>query len=83
MDWGVDVAEKMSVPVYLEATLEGVPLYEKMGFERLSEGPVIKPEVSHWKSEVVAPLMVKMPASGGKGFDEWAMNGDYEGHLKN
>jgi hypothetical protein len=83
MDWGVDLAARMSVPVYLEATHEGMPLYEKMGFDRLSDGPVIKPEVSHWKSEVVVPLMVKMPTSGGKRFNEWAMNGDYDRRLKN
>lgn len=69
MEWGMDVAERMNVPVYLEATHEGVPLYEKCGFETLNEGILLKPEVTKLEKDVVAPLMVRMPK--GLRFEEW------------
>ena len=71
MDWGMDVAERMNVPVYLEATYEGAPLYKKCGFETLPEGIPLKAELTGLKEDVVAPLMVKMP-NGGVSFVEWS-----------
>ncbi|KAJ5561976.1 hypothetical protein N7535_003561 [Penicillium sp. DV-2018c] len=73
MQWGVDVAEQLSLPIYLESTVEGVPLYRKLGFQTLSEGIVFKPEITRIDKEVRAPLMVKMPtAMGDMTFEDWA-----------
>ncbi|KAJ5348717.1 Acyl-CoA N-acyltransferase [Penicillium brevicompactum] len=75
MKWGMDVAEELNLPIYLESTVEGVPLYKKLGFETLSENIVFKPEITRVDREVKAPLMVKMPAaSGSTTFEEWAAN---------
>ncbi|PGH13039.1 hypothetical protein AJ79_03876 [Helicocarpus griseus UAMH5409] len=76
MDWGLETGEKLGVPVYLESTSAGLPLYTKLGFERLSEGALLKKEVTHFEKDVEAPLMVKMPkAAGGMEFEEWAEKG--------
>lgn len=73
MQWGMNVAEQLNLPVYLESTVEGVPLYKKLGFQTLSEGIVFKPEITRVDKEVRAPLMAKMPSSAGDmTFEEWA-----------
>jgi hypothetical protein len=75
MQWGINVAEQLSLPIYLESTVEGVPLYQKLGFQTLAEGIVFKPEITRVDKEVSAPLMVKMPtATGEMTFEEWADN---------
>jgi hypothetical protein len=75
MKWGMDVAEELNLPIYLESTVEGVPLYKKLGFESLAEAIVFKPEITRVDREVKAPLMVKMPtAAGNMSFEEWAAN---------
>ncbi|KAL4891457.1 acyl-CoA N-acyltransferase [Aspergillus ambiguus] len=76
MQWGLDVAEQLKVPIYLESTHEGRPLYERLGFTTLKEGVVFKPEVTQLKEAIEAPLMAKMPASaGGMTFAEWVEGG--------
>lgn len=75
MKWGMDVAEELNLPIYLESTVEGVPLYKKLGFETLSESILFKPEITRVDKEVRSPLMVKMPAAAGRTtFEEWAAN---------
>ncbi|KAF9885571.1 hypothetical protein FE257_012777 [Aspergillus nanangensis] len=76
VQWGLDTAEQLQVPIYLESTVEGVPLYERTGFQTLQEGVTFTPEVTQLKEDIQAPLMVKMPASaGGMTFEEWAEGG--------
>ena len=73
VQWGLDVAEELKLPIYLESTIEGVPLYERMGFKKLKEGVTFTPEVTNLKEDIEAPLMVRMPASAGTmTFEEWA-----------
>jgi hypothetical protein len=36
LSWGIDKAEEMGVPCYVQASSEGETLYEKFGFEVLS-----------------------------------------------
>lgn len=75
MQWGMDLAEKLNLPIYLESTVEGVPLYQKLGFQTLKEGIIFKPEITGVDKDVKAPIMVKMPASAGSTtFEEWAQN---------
>ena len=76
MQWGIDLAEKLNLPVYLESTEVGVGLYKKLGFQELQEKIVHKPEVFGTEKDVVVPLMVKMPsAAKGITFEEWAAKG--------
>ncbi|KAK2788988.1 hypothetical protein FQN53_002804 [Emmonsiellopsis sp. PD_33] len=76
MEWGLGVGEKLQLPVYLESSSAGLPLYTKLGFERLSESAVLSPALTHKDSDVEIPLMVKMPAAaGGMTFEEWAAKG--------
>ncbi|KAJ6143150.1 hypothetical protein N7471_002603, partial [Penicillium samsonianum] len=73
MQWGTNVAEQLNLPIHLESTVEGVPLYQKLGFQTLSEGILFKPEITRVDKEVRAPLMVKMPtAAGNMTFEKWA-----------
>ncbi|KAJ5482141.1 hypothetical protein N7475_000953 [Penicillium sp. IBT 31633x] len=75
MQWGINMAEQLNLPIYLESTVEGVPLYLKLGFQTLSEGIVFRPEITRANKEVKAPLMVKMPtAATDMTFEEWASN---------
>lgn len=76
VQWGVDVSEELGVPIYLESTREGVPLYERMGFQKLKEGVTFTPEVTALEEDIEAPLMTRMPASAGEmAFGEWASGG--------
>ncbi|SPO01217.1 uncharacterized protein DNG_03964 [Cephalotrichum gorgonifer] len=78
VQWGLGMSEELKLPIYLESTVEGVPLYERTGFQKLKEGITLTPAVTHMKEDIEAPLMVKMPASaGGMAFEEWA-SGRYQ-----
>lgn len=63
IDWGLDVGEKLQVPVYLESTRAGLVFYTKLGFEKLSQGAVVKAEVTHVASDFELPVTVKMPSA--------------------
>ncbi|EGC40709.1 conserved hypothetical protein [Histoplasma capsulatum var. duboisii H88] len=63
IDWGLDVGEKLQVPVYLESTRAGLVFYTKLGFEKLSRGAVVKAEVTHVASDFELPVTVKMPSA--------------------
>ena len=78
VQWGLDVSESLRLPIYLESTTEGIPLYERTGFQRL-EGIDLPPAVTKLGADIEAPLMVRMPASaGGMGFEDWAKGGRKE-----
>lgn len=44
VDWGKELALKEELPIFLEATLEAVGFYERVGFRRLGRDVVIRPE---------------------------------------
>lgn len=69
--WGVEMAEAWQLPLYFEASPSSVGLYEKMGFQKLSETIVHKKEVLGTPEDIQVPLMVIMPRSLGMTFDEW------------
>jgi hypothetical protein len=74
--WGVDVAEQLQVPVYLEATDKSVGVYRRMGFEVLRQTVRIKADVMGAEEDADAPLMAKMPtAAGGLTFEGWVKRG--------
>jgi GNAT superfamily N-acetyltransferase len=54
--WGVERCRELGIPAYLEASDEGVPVYEKLGFEKVDvvEAP--------WDGEIFAyPVMIWWP----------------------
>jgi GNAT superfamily N-acetyltransferase len=56
VQWGVDRCKELGIPAYLEASDEGVPVYEKLGFEKVDvvEAP--------WEGEMFAyPVMIWWP----------------------
>lgn len=58
VQWGVDRCKELGIPAYLEASDEGVPVYEKLGFEKVDvvEAP--------WEGEIFAyPVMIWWPES--------------------
>ncbi|CAJ2511963.1 Uu.00g075880.m01.CDS01 [Anthostomella pinea] len=77
MQWGIDIAEKLGLAIYLESTEAGLPLYSRMGFERLTYVHMIhKAEVAGTEEDVEVPLMVKMPSKAkGMAFEDWAKRG--------
>ena len=77
VQWGIDIAERLDLPIYLEATLEGMRLYEHAGFKKLTQEKVILSEsVTGIPGGADVPLMVKMPsAANGLSFEEWANKG--------
>lgn len=73
--WGIDLCEGTGLPIYFEASPTTVGLYEKLGYSRLSETIVHKAEVLGTESDIVVPLMVRMPSAAGMTFDEWRDKG--------
>ena len=57
----VDMADTTGLPVYLEATQSSMPLYKKLGFERIPESVIHRAEVLGTDTDVEVPLMVKQP----------------------
>jgi GNAT superfamily N-acetyltransferase len=56
VQWGVDRCRELGIPAYLEASEEGAPVYEKLGFERV-DGL----ECSHDGEVFAYPVMVWWP----------------------
>ncbi|KAK7210377.1 hypothetical protein V2G26_017555 [Clonostachys chloroleuca] len=75
VNWGIELGENAMLPVYGEASPTTAALYRKMGFETLEEKIVHKKETLGTESDIVVPLMVKMPSSCGLTFAEWREKG--------
>ncbi|PGH15518.1 hypothetical protein AJ80_05535 [Polytolypa hystricis UAMH7299] len=76
MLFGIDLCEKLGLPIYFESSPSTVGLYEKMGFERLKETVVHKAELMRTDNDISVPLMVRMPScAGGMSFYDWAAKG--------
>lgn len=62
MKWGIDAAEQLGQPMYLESTEGGVPLYESVGFQRIEDERLVhKAEVLGTENDVEVPLMRRDP----------------------
>lgn len=73
--WGVDVGDRLGVPVYLEATDASIKLYNSLGFQKLSSGVVLQAGVIG-EQAVEAAVMAKMPTSAaGVAFEDWVQAG--------
>lgn len=66
-EYGIRVAEQAELPIYVESSKEGLGLYEKLGFRRLTEKIVHKAGVL-WvgeetgdKNDYEVPLLVWIP----------------------
>jgi hypothetical protein len=71
--WGIDVAEKLGLPIYLESTVDSAPFFEATGFKKL-ENKTLAHTASALgaKEDIVVPLMVRMPSkANGMSFEEW------------
>lgn len=77
VQWGINVAEQLGLPIYLESSKGGVPLYEAVGFETLTHETLVhKASTTGEKEDMEVPLMVKMPSQAkGISFKEWADKG--------
>jgi GNAT superfamily N-acetyltransferase len=42
MQFGIDVAQKTELPIYIESSREGIRLYEKMGCRRIKTPAILK-----------------------------------------
>jgi GNAT superfamily N-acetyltransferase len=75
--WGVDVAEQLQVPMYLEASGDhSVHVYKKVGFRVLDKTIRLKAEMMGTEEDANAPLMARMPSSAGDlAFEEWVKQG--------
>ena len=74
VQWGIDVAEQLNLPIYLEATFEGMRLYEKNGFRALTHEKVTLSEsITGILGGADVPLMLRMPSRfKDVDFEEWA-----------
>lgn len=64
------------LPIYMESSPTILGMYERGGFARInSENVIHKAEVLGSEKDIEVPLMVKMPACAGIGFEEWRENG--------
>lgn len=71
--WGIDVAEHLGLPIYLESMLDTQAFFETTGFERLTHVNLIHPALATGeKQDIEVALMVKMPSkANGMSFKEW------------
>lgn len=60
MQWGLKHAEKVGLPAYLEASIYGYPLYQKLGFHDIDK-VVIKAEEWGGDHDRVYVAMLKQP----------------------
>jgi hypothetical protein len=75
MRWGIDVAEELCVPIYLEASAVAIKLYRRLGFQQVS-GPIVRADVVEREEDFEIPVMVKMPtAAKGMTLIEWVDSG--------
>ncbi|KAI0125111.1 hypothetical protein BJ170DRAFT_488689 [Xylariales sp. AK1849] len=81
-EWGINIAEQLDLPIYLESTATGTPLFESLGFETLDEECIVhKASVTGDKEDIVVPLMVKMPSkANGLCFKDWQTKGSPESY---
>ncbi|KAI9163443.1 putative acyltransferase SID5 [Paramyrothecium foliicola] len=77
IQWGINAAEQLQVPIYAESSKAGYALYERMGFERLTHVRLVhKAELMGEAADVEVPLMVKLPsAAKSMSFKEWEDKG--------
>lgn len=61
LEWGFARADALGLPAYLEASDEGVGLYEKRGFQKVGN---FVTDLKRWGGEglLEAPLMVRQPS---------------------
>ncbi|KAK8038803.1 Acyl-CoA N-acyltransferase [Apiospora rasikravindrae] len=60
LNWGIDVAERLGVPIYLEATIPGRNFYKRFGFQ-IPEFVIHKAATVRRDRDDIVPCMVKMP----------------------
>ncbi|KAI0163015.1 acyl-CoA N-acyltransferase [Pestalotiopsis sp. NC0098] len=77
LQWGIDVAEQLGLPMYLESSDAGLPLFEKAGFETLADEKLVyKASATGQKADKEVPVMVKLPSkANGLSFRDWANKG--------
>lgn len=77
MKWSIDIAERLNLPIYLEATDMAVHMYERLGFATLKDDKLVhRKEVLGTDADVEVPLMVRMPAAAkGVTFEQWRAKG--------
>ncbi|KAK4222464.1 hypothetical protein QBC38DRAFT_489788 [Podospora fimiseda] len=74
--FGQDLSNQLNLPMYFEASLTSVGLYERLGYERLKEKIVHKAELLGTETDIEVPLFVMMPKSAnGMSFYEWKEKG--------
>ncbi|KAJ2983913.1 hypothetical protein NQ176_g343 [Zarea fungicola] len=76
LDWGIDQADKLQVPIYTEASKDGFGLFIAYGFEKLDHVSLIhKAEVLGREDDEEVPLVVRMPSVAKISFKEWVSKG--------
>ncbi|KAH8677927.1 acyl-CoA N-acyltransferase [Xylariales sp. PMI_506] len=77
VQWGIDIAEQLGLPIYVESTTTAVPLFESTGFKILEgEAVVHKASATGDSEDIEVPLMVRMPTkANGLSFEDWVAKG--------
>ena len=60
VEWGVQQAKKQGVPAYLEATPDGAPVYEKVGFRKVGQKEIELAEFGIREPLVIALMAVNV-----------------------
>lgn len=60
LQWGADEADRLGLEVYVEASPEGKPLYEKRGFKELE---TFAADLSKWGGPSTLGTLMLRPAS--------------------
>lgn len=71
MNWSIDAAERLDLPIYVESTVPGRHFYKAMGFESV-EYVIHKAADVGRKTDDVVPIVVRMPEKyKGLSMEEW------------
>jgi predicted N-acetyltransferase YhbS len=55
VQWGIDKAEEVGLPAYLESSPAAVGLYTRLGFKELRKISVIRNDESHFLTVMMRP----------------------------
>ncbi|KAK8086602.1 Ribosomal protein S18 acetylase RimI [Apiospora phragmitis] len=71
LNWGIDLADRLDVPIYLESTITARHFYKRFGFD-IPEFVIHKAEVIGDDRDDIVPIMVRMPKNHeGLSVGEW------------
>ncbi|KAI1389229.1 acyl-CoA N-acyltransferase [Hypoxylon trugodes] len=77
LEWGIDIADELELPLYVETLENTASFYESMGLEKVTDHAVrFAANDIRTNIDVEIPIFVKMPSiAEGLSFEDWVFEG--------